>query len=444
MRRRGDPMWFPKRPQNLEEAKLTPYFLQESILKIIFSRGATRGIQFCEGLRLPYALIDSELKQLRSQDLIAPVGGTGVGGYEGMDFSLTTRGIEQAASISKRSPYAGSAPVSIEDYADSVSNQKIQLRWVKRSHLETAFADLIISKQQINRLGPAINSGGPIFLYGKPGNGKTCLAERLSRVFRQGIFVPYCIQIEGQIIQIFDEKVHHRIGDELLSDTHPVKANPLSIDPRWVYVLRPFIIVGGELTLEMLDLTFREGQDCYEAPFQVKSNGGVLLVDDFGRQIVRPKEFLNRWIFPLEKNKDFLTLVSGKKIEIPFEQVLIFSTNLNPADLADEAFWRRIKYKIQVPDPTENEYKQIFMGVCQKLKLGFVEAVYQHLIQTQYKSKKRELRSVHPRDILNHVVDYISYYGLEHKLTNELIDLASEPYFTEMVDTADRTWSKAG
>jgi hypothetical protein len=437
-------MWYPKRPQTLEEAKLKPYFVQESLLKILFSRGATRGIHFCDTLRLPYALLDAELKQLRAQDAITPVGGTGMGGYEGMDFALTPHGTELAASLSQRSPYVGPAPVALDDYIESVSHQKIQLRWIRKAHLEAAFADLVISPAQISRLGPAINSGGPIFLYGKPGNGKTCLAERLSRVFKQGIFVPHCLQVEGQIIQILDDKVHVPIPLQNLPENHPVKADPLSQDPRWAYVYRPFIIVGGELTLEMLDLTFREGQDCYEAPFQVKANCGVLLVDDFGRQIVKPKEFLNRWIFPLEKNRDFLTLVNGRKIEVPFEQVLIFSTNLEPSNLADEAFWRRIKYKIAIPDPTEKEYKQIFAGVCARLKLDFNEVVFQHLIEKHYRQAKRELRAVHPRDILNHVVDFISYFGVEYKLTKELIDRACEPYFTDLVESPGQGWSKAG
>jgi len=433
-------MWFPKRPQTIEEAKLTGYFLQDSILQILLTRGVTRGVHFCDALKLPYALIDPELRKLRENDLIAPVGGAGIGGYDGMDFGLTPKGREQASSAGRSAPYMGPAPVDIDDYREAVRNQKFQSRWVRKNHLETAFSDIVIAHEYLDRLGPAINSGGPIFLYGKPGNGKTTVAERLARLFRQGVFVPHAIQIDGQIIQLFDEKVHRIVPTELLPETHPLRTDPRSVDSRWVYVLRPFIIVGGELTLAMLDLTFREGQRCYEAPFQLKSNCGVLLVDDFGRQIVKPKDFLNRWIFPLEKNVDFLTLVNGKKVEVPFEQILIFSTNLDPSDLADEAFWRRIRYKIQIPDPSEKDFKRIFTAVCEKLSLPFDEKTYQHLLERHYRQASRALRAVHPRDILGHVVDHIFYYGLERKLTPELIDQACLPYFTELEHQSAGGW----
>lgn len=436
-------MWYPKSPQNLEEAKLKSYFVQETILKILFFRGATRGIHFRDALRLSYSLIDPELRKMREQDLIAPVGGAGIGGYDGMDFGLTSHGTEMAAAAAKRSSYNGPAPVAVEDYFDSVKQQKFASRWVKKKHLESAFSDVIVTSKQLDDLGPAINSGGPIFIYGKPGNGKTSLAERLARVFRQGIFIPHSIQVDGHIIQIFDEKVHKVVAPDLLPQTHPMRSDPRSIDARWLYVFRPFIIVGGELTLDMLDLIYREGQNCYEAPFQVKANCGVLLVDDFGRQIVKPKDFLNRWIFPLEKQLDFLTLMNGKKIEVPFEQILIFSTNLNPADLADEAFWRRIKYKVEIADPTEAAFKQIFSEHCARLKLNYDEEVFQHLLQRHYRMANRELRSVHPRDLLGHVVDYLCYHGLELKLTKEIIDVVAESYFSNVITSIKGGWSNA-
>ncbi len=436
-------MWIPKRPQTLEEAKLDSYFVQDNILKILYTRGVTRGLVFAEILSLPYALIDGELRQMRQNDLLAPVGGAGIGGYEGMDFALTKQGRDLAAGVNERSAYVGPAPVVIEDYLESVRVQRFQSRWVKRAHLEAAFADIVIPPEYLGQLGPAINSGGPVFLYGKPGNGKTTISERLARIFRQGIFVPHAIQVDGQIIQLFDEKVHRRIPADQLPADHAVRTDPRSIDGRWVFVYRPFIIVGGELTLEMLDLTYREGQRCYEAPFQLKANCGVLLVDDFGRQIVKPKDFLNRWIFPLEKNLDFLTLVNGRKVEVPFEQILIFSTNLNPQDLADEAFWRRIRYKLEVPCPTEKDYRRIFGAVCTAFKLAFDEECYRYLLEKYYRRANRELRAVHPRDIIGHVIDHIHYNGLESKLTRELIDLACPSYFGNVDMPHAKAWSNA-
>jgi hypothetical protein len=223
--------------------------------------------------------------------------------------------------------------------------------------------------------------------------------------------------------------VHRPIPEDILPANHPLKADAKSVDPRWVYVFRPFIIVGGELTLEMLDLSFRNGQRCYEAPFQLKANGGVLLVDDFGRQKVKPTEFLNRWIYPLEKGMDFLQLASGKKIEVPFEQLLILSTNLDPRDLGDEAFWRRIRYMIETPSPTEKEFKCIFQAICAKKKIAFDEESFNYLLEKYYRQTKREFRSVHPRDILNRVGDHISYHALAPKLTRELVDQACRAMF---------------
>lgn len=423
--------WFPKRPADLDSAKTRGYFLQDSILKILYVQGTTRGIEFSQTLRLPYSLLDPEIRHLREIGSIVPVSGNGIGGYEGLDFTLTTNGREYAASLFERSSYIGVAPVDMSDYQESVRRQKMPSRWIKRAHLDAAFRDLVINESHIDKLGPALNSGGPIFIYGKPGNGKTAIAERLIKIFHQGIFVPYSIQVDGQVIQFFDEKVHRIVPEHLIPDDHPVKKDARSIDPRWAFVYRPFIIVGGELTLEMLDLIFQNGQHCYEAPFQLKANCGVLLVDDFGRQIVKPKDFLNRWIFPLEKGVDFLTLITGKKVEVPFEQMLIFSTNLNPEDLADEAFWRRIRYKIAIPNPTEEEFQKIFEAVCQKEKLEFDLAAFRFMLEKYFRSQKREFRGVHARDIISHMKDQIAYYGQPAQLTTALVESACGSYFDD-------------
>lgn len=423
-------MWLPKRPQSLEEAKLESFYVEDCILKILGAKGAVRGGKFAEMLKIPYALIEPIVRDLRDRDLIATAGGgSGIGGNAGLNFGLTPKGIDQATTAARRSPYYGPAPVDIPDYIESVQAQKFQTRLVRKPHLERAFSDIKISQEYLNALGPAISSGGPIFLYGKPGNGKTTMSERIARLFRQGMFVPHAIQVNGEIIQVFDAKVHKPISMDILPDDHPLKADPNAADPRWVYVFRPFIVVGGELTLEMLDLTFLSGQASYEAPFQLKANGGVLLIDDFGRQKVKPTEFLNRWIYPLEKGMDFLSLASGKKIEVPFDQLIILSTNLNPKDIGDEAFWRRIKYMIETPSPTADDFKVIFQTICGKKKIAWDEDAYNYMVEKYYKAQKREFRSVHPRDILNRVSDYIAYYGLESKLTRPLVDQACGTFF---------------
>lgn len=422
-------MWIPKRPQTLQDALLDANYVEESILKALASLGNVRGSGFADILKLPYSLVDDVIRQMRDKDLIGTSGGSGIGGNAGLDFGLTPKGIDASVTANNRSSYFGPSPVDLNLYITAVQSQKFMFNMVRKQHLDTAFSDIKVSQEYVNQLGPAINSGGPIFLYGKPGNGKTTMAERIARLFRQGIFVPYTLQIDAEIIQVFDEKIHRPIPIEALPDNHPVKADPKAVDPRWVYCLRPFIIVGGELTLEMLDLTHREGQRCYEAPFQLKANGGVLLVDDFGRQKVKPTEFLNRWIYPLEKGMDFLSFASGKKIEVPFEQLLILSTNLDPRDLGDEAFWRRIKYMIETPSPTEAEYKYIFQTLCAKKKIAFDEDAFAYLVEKYYKGANREFRSVHPRDIINRVSDHIAYFTKEPKLTRDLVDCACKAMF---------------
>ena len=419
----------PKRPTSLEEAQIEPTFVEDSILKMLNAQGATQGADFVDMLKLPAGLIEPLIKSLRERDFIAPVSGGGIGGNFGLNFGLTKKGMEYVLDIKDRSPYFGSAPVKVHEYTESVKAQRFNSRLIQLKHLTAAFSDIKISQQYLYQLGPAINSGGPIFLYGKPGNGKTTMSERIARLFRQGMFIPYAIESNGEIIQVYDEKVHVRVPENCLPEGHPLKENPKAADPRWVYAFRPFVVVGGELTLDMLDLSHRDGQASYEGPFQMKANGGVLLIDDFGRQKVTPTDILNRWIYPLEKQMDFLSLVSGKKIEVPFEIFLIFSTNLDPNDLGDEAFWRRIKYKIETPNPTESDFKMIFGIICKKMKIEFDEEAFNYLNEKYYKAQNREYRSVHPRDILSIIADHIHFYALPPKLTKKLIDLACYSFF---------------
>ncbi len=436
-------MWIPKRPESFEEAELKEFFVEDCLLKAMHAQGNMRGSELVKTIRLPAGMIEPVLNNLRSKDLIAPTGGgSGMGGLIGLTLGLTPRGAQYTAEIKARSPYFGPAPVSTKAYKESVKSQKFSARQVRHNHLQTAFSDIKIAQDYLNQLGPAINSGGPIFLYGKPGNGKTTMSERIARLFRQGMFIPYCIEANGEVIQVFDEKVHTPVPMDALPDNHPVKSAPGGTDPRWVYALRPFVVVGGELELENLDLRFSEGQVSYEGPFQLKANGGVLLIDDFGRQKVKPTEILNRWIYPLEKQMDFLSLASGKKVEVPFDIFLIFSTNLDPNSLGDEAFWRRIKYKIETPNPTAEDFKFIFQLVCKKNSIEFREDAYNYLVDKYYIQRNREFRSVHPRDILNIICDHVNFFQKPPVLTIEVIELACASFFG-MEETKAAAESKA-
>ena len=422
-------MWIPKRPESLEEAEIEGFFVEDCVLKLLHAQGATRGSALVQSLKLPAGIVEPIITTLRDKDFIAPMGGGGIGGGMGLILGLTPKGSEYTAGIKDRSPYYGPAPVSVKVYNESVKAQKFSARQVKKKHLDGAFSDIKIGPDYLKQLGPAINSGGPIFLYGKPGNGKTTMSERIARLFRQGMFIPYAIEANGEIIQVFDEKVHVPIPLDALPDNHPLKSNPGAADPRWVYAIRPFVVVGGELTLEMLDLKQAPGQMSYEGPFQLKANGGVLLIDDFGRQKVKPTDILNRWIYPLEKQMDFLSLASGKKVQVPFEIFLIFSTNLDPNELGDEAFWRRIRYKIETPNPTEADFKFIFQLICKKNGIEFDEKAYSYLVERYYRQANREFRSVHPRDIMNIVCDHVHFFEMPPKLTIQLIDLACGSFF---------------
>jgi predicted ATPase with chaperone activity len=336
----------------------------------------------------------------------------------------------------KKTEYAGPAPVPFRAYVESVKAQTVRNIVVTRRTIRQAFSDLVVSDAVLNEIGPAVNSGSSIFFFGFPGNGKTSVAERITRLMGDYIFIPYAVEVDGQIIKIFDSVVHEPVKDDAEDGKPQTTGNLLEYGPpydlRWAKIKRPVVVVGGELTLPALDLTYNETGRFYEAPFQMKANGGIFMIDDFGRQQVRPMDLLNRWIVPLEKRYDYLTTVTGKKLEIPFDQLIIFSTNLDPSQLVDEAFLRRIKFKIEIRDPDEAQWRKIWAFVCKSKNVEMDPKGIDYLVEKWYRPAGRPFRMCHPRDILEQMIS-IAKYNMEHvSFAPDLIDAACDTYFVSM------------
>ncbi len=428
----GSDRWNPPPLATLEDTGLTKLALADHVLKILYFGGDLTGSEVAERIRLPFAgVLDPVFEFLKREKMVESRGsGTGSGFSEAQyRYIISGKGVEKAQEALGRSQYAGPAPVPLEQYIESIKEQNKVRQPVTASVLKTVMNNLVVSEEMLNKLGPAVNSGRSIFLYGPPGNGKTTLSERVGRmVLGQDLWVPYAIDVDGQVIQMYDS-INHELSEEQERVRY---ATGLVADPRWVSIKRPMIMVGGELTLQSLDLTYDEINKFYEAPYQMKANGGMFLIDDFGRQQVRAVDLLNRWIVPLEKRVDFLTLNNGRKIEIPFNVLIVFSTNLDPKDLVDEAFLRRIRHKIEVGNPTMEQFRDIFKIMCKVMKVPYDEQGLAYLIKKWYIAKGRDLRMVHPRDILSQLLDIANYQQRPAELTPDLIDQAAASYFVEL------------
>jgi len=411
---------------SIEDTGLSLGFLADLVLKLIYFESYISGYEIAERVRLPFAgVIDRVLEFLKREQLceVKGAGGLGEAAYQ---YAITIKGSERAREIMERSQYVGPAPVPLSFYTEAIRRQPLRSVTIHQRAMRKALAHLVLSEETFAQIGPAVNSGRSIFLFGHPGNGKTAIAESIGRMMMQNdIYIPYAIEVEGQVIKVFDN-ANHQVVDE--GDRGQGRA----VDRRWVRIHRPVITVGGELTLESLDLVYDEIHKYYEAPLQVKANGGMLLIDDFGRQQVRPRDLLNRWIVPLEKRVDYLTLHTGRKIEVPFDVLIVFSTNLAPKDLVDEAFLRRIRHKIHVKDPSFNEYREIFKRVCLERGIEYNERALAYLLQEYYIKPKRQLRACHPRDIVDQIIDIASYLNVPPALSKDLIDRACQAYFVEI------------
>jgi predicted ATPase with chaperone activity len=423
--------WDPPPVRSIEDTGLNMGFLSDLTLKVLYFEGYIAGNRIAEIIKLPFAgIVDRALEFLKREQLCEVKGAAGFG-ESTYNYAITTKGSEKAREVMDRSQYIGPAPVTLDAYTRAMHFQPLRNVVVNPLALRESLSHLVINDTLLAQIGPAVNSGRSMFLYGNPGNGKTAIAESIGRMVLGGqMYIPYAVEIGGQVIKVFDN-VNHQTADDTRSGVSTGKLRA-SRDPRWINIRRPVITVGGELTLESLDLVFDQTNKYYEAPFQMKANGGMFLIDDFGRQQVRPRDLLNRWIVPLEKRIDYLTLHTGRKIEVPFDVLIVFSTNLAPKDLVDEAFLRRIRHKIEIPDPSFDDYREIFRRVCQQKSVGYEERGLGYLLQEYYVKPHRKLRAVHPRDLVDQIVDTASYLGSEPRLTKELIDRACEAYFVEL------------
>ncbi|MFQ6100228.1 MAG: ATP-binding protein [Anaerolineae bacterium] len=419
------PSFVPRAPTSIKETGLGLGFLTDLALKIMYFEGNLSGYELAERMKLPYTgVVDQVLEFLKREKLCEVKGAAGFA-EAAYQYAIAEKGRAMGREALDRSEYAGAAPVTLEAYSGAIRKQPLGNVIVHQRTMRQALSHLVINEDTFAQLGPAVNSSRSVFLFGHPGNGKTAIAESIGRMILGDVmYIPYAAEIAGQIIRVFDS-VNHVLADDSSSTAK-------NHDPRWVRVRRPVITTGGELTLEALDLVYDENNKYYEAPFQMKANGGMLLIDDFGRQQARPRDLLNRWIVPLEKRVDFLTLHTGRKIEVPFDVLIVFSTNLAPRDLVDEAFLRRIRHKIEIRDPSWDEYREIFRRVCQTKGVPYDDRGLAYLIQEHYLKPNRAKRACHPRDIVDQLTDIARYLNVPATLSKDLIDRACNAYFVEI------------
>ena len=407
-------------PRTVANTGINSELLLALMIKTIHVTGLDRVSLIHDYIKLSRPVIVELFETARSLELVEVRGSVDGGMSSEMRYSLTSKGHNWAADALSQCQYIGPAPVPFEQFCEQVKRQDITNERVKWENLSKSFDHLVLPEELLHRLGPAVNSGKSILLYGPPGNGKTCIAEAIGGSFETEVYYPYAIDVDGQTISFFDELVHHRtdgMGSHGIPDSQKT-------DQRWVRCKRPVVMTGGELTLGMLDLTFNPHAKFYEAPLQMKAIGGVFVVDDFGRQQVLPQDILNRWIIPLERGVDYLTLHTGKKFPIPFNELVVFSTNIHPQELCDEATLRRLYYKFEVPVPTEEDYCQIFRNVCDERSIPLREDTLPFLLAEFYRAQELPLAGYHPTYLVDQVIAMCEYHGVPTQLDKKLVRLA--------------------
>ena len=406
----------PPLPDEIADTGISEQFLCDLALKHVAMLPEPTTVAVSERINLPRTLTEDLLQQLYREKLIEVKMQSAIGSTR---YAMLDHGWDRLARLLSISGYVGPAPVSLRDYSHMMKLQSIPSNTADMETVRQAFHDLVLPESLLQTLGCVINSRRSLFLTGLPGTGKTAVAERINGALAGGIWIPYAVEIDGQIIRVFDGHCHEPM---------PKEDTPIDHDHRWVLIHRPLVVVGGELTLENADLTWSEAAKFYEAPFQMKSNGGTLVIDDFGRQRVAPQDLLNRWIVPLERRVDYLALHTGKKIEVPFEQLVVFSTNLDEKDLADQAFLRRMGYRARVEPPTPAAYTAIFKQQADRRGIAVEQPVLDHIL-TKYRVEHRQMKGCEPRDILDRATDICRFEGKNTQLTPHIVDIAWRNYF---------------
>ncbi len=407
----------PAPPTTLADIGISSASIDDLLLKRLFNGGPQTAGAIADRLCLPFLIVLSNLNDLRRLHHTHVLGSDGYG-ERNYIYVLTEEGEQRARTAFERNLYDGPAPVPLTVYNASVLSQSVRDVPITRRAIEEAFRDLVLHPDMVNEIGPAVNAGQSLFFYGAAGNGKTALATRITKAMGDEVYVPFAIDLDGSIIEFFDPVCH------IPSDSQNDR-----LDPRWIKIRRPTVVTGGELKLESLDLQYSQHRRTYEAPFQMKANTGMFLIDDFGRQQISTADLLNRWIVPLELRVDFLKLQTGRKLEVPFDELLVFSTNLDPSQLVDEAFLRRIKYKVKARDPSRDMFRQIFQAMCAYYSVPFDDEGFDYLVQEHYIKTGRPFRGVHPRDLLDQLVSLAKYIEEPPRMSRKLLDSVVKTYF---------------